>query len=89
MSINHFFKSKTIAWIIFILAIIWIVCDVAIGGPWWFYLPVFFAFMSSFCNLVSIYLAKLNHNVSKKLNSIENILALMAFISLIAVYLLN
>ncbi|MDE6340223.1 MAG: hypothetical protein K2K97_10630 [Muribaculaceae bacterium] len=86
MNIQSFFQSKAVAWILFVLIIIWLVCDIIIGGPWWFYLPVFLAFMSSFCNLASLYLAKISPSASKKLATIQTVLGVLFLIALLIVY---
>lgn len=89
MTIQHFFKSKPVAWIIMGIVIAWMVCDVIIGIPLWGYITVFFAFMSAFCNLAAIYLAKMSPIASKKLQTIESIMAALFVISSIIILIVS
>ncbi len=86
MRISNFFKTKTGGWILFVIVVIWIISVVSIGEPWWSYLPVFFAFMSTFCNLASIYIAKISPVAAKKLNTIQTVLGVLFLIALFVVY---
>ncbi|MBD5341384.1 MAG: hypothetical protein HDR94_07395 [Bacteroides sp.] len=86
MNVQSFFQSKTVAWVVFLLIIIWLICDVVIGGPWWFFIPVFLAFMSSFCNLAALYLAKMSPAASKTLGKIQTALGVIFLISIFVVY---
>lgn len=83
-----FFKSKTVAWTLLIIVIIWLVSEIIIGGPCWYYIPVFFAFMSAFCNLASIYLTKVNIIAAKKLEVIDILLGIAFLISTLVIIIL-
>lgn len=89
MTIQQFFKSQAVAWIIMALVITWIVCDIVIGVPWWGYFPVFFAFMSAFCNLAAIYLGKISPIAAKKLEKIESVMASLFVISSVVVLIIS
>lgn len=89
MTIQQFFKSKTVAWIIMAIVIAWLVCDVVIGIPWWGYITVFFAFMSAFCNLAAIYLGKISPIAAKKLEKIEVVMAALFVISSVVIIIVS
>lgn len=89
MTIQQFFRSKAVAWIIMAIVIAWMVCDVVIGIPLWGYITVFFAFMSAFCNLASIYLEKISPAASKKLGTVESIMSALFVISSIVVIIVS
>lgn len=89
MTLQQFFKSKAFAWLIMAAVVAWIVCDVVIEIPLWGYITVFFAFMSAFCNLVSIYIEKVSPIASRKLADIESVMAALFIISSVVILIVS
>ncbi|MDE6812162.1 MAG: hypothetical protein K2J15_07430 [Muribaculaceae bacterium] len=76
-------NSKLTAWLAFGLVIILLVLTYAMRTVWWAFIDVFFAFMASFVNLVSVTVRKINPVVSGKLNTwtlIFCVLFVLAFV---------
>ena len=65
---KNIFNSKLTAWLAFALVIVLLVATYQMRTVWWAFIDVFFAFMASFVNLVSVTVRHINPIVSRKLN---------------------
>lgn len=81
---KNFLNSKLTAWLAFGLVIVMIVVTFKMRTAWWAFSDIFFVFMATFINLVSVTVKKINPIVSNKLNTwtlIFGILFICAFIA--------
>lgn len=81
---RNFIKSKGVAWGAFLLIIIIIALTFTYRKPaWWMFIDVFFAFMAAFCNLMSLYIRKLNVTASNRLNTAAMVMVVLTLLALI------
>ena len=81
--------KKGLAWIALAGAIVYVAIMVIFYNPkWWVLIPAFFVFMSTFSELVSLYIIKSNKIVGTKMNKISFIFSCCFVLSLIIVAIL-
>lgn len=76
-------KSKTAAWCALILILLVMIFTFGMREVWWAFIDEFFAFMMIFCQLVALYIEKLNSRACRKLQicaAVFGVLMILAFI---------
>nr|QJR98300.1 hypothetical protein Muribac2_240 [uncultured Muribaculaceae bacterium] len=80
-------KSKAAAWGAMILVVLVIILTFSLRPAWWAFIDEFFMFMAVFCQLVALYLWKLNPYVGKKLQTFAMYFGILMVIALIGEYI--
>lgn len=84
---KNILQSKLAAWIgLLVVLAITVVAFPMFRQYWWSFSVIFFAFMSVFCQLASLYLGGFNAIAGKKLRVCAFIMAILAIVSFIAVF---
>lgn len=82
-------ESKILAWVALVLVIALVVMSMLLHTPWWGFIAIFFAFLSIFAHLASLYLRKMSKAASNRLESIAIWLMILAVIGFVAVYIIS
>lgn len=79
-------KSKVFAWIAMglIIAVTGLAFKFCTG--WWDFLSIFFAFMTVFCHLMSLYIEKMSRTAANKLEGVAMVCGLLMIVAFVVVY---
>lgn len=80
-------RNRLTSWAAMAVAVALLVTTFGIRDHWWEFIDIFFLFMSAFTRLLSVYTAKSNPAVSKKLNTICLVCLVLFIISFTVVTL--
>lgn len=75
-------KSKTVAWLAFILVIVAVVSTFGLRSEWWTFCDIFFIFMATFSHLIAVNISKFNAYASRKLDTAALVFAILFIIAL-------
>lgn len=77
--------SKLVAWIGFVIVVVATCVTFKTLKPyWWAFAADFFAFMTVFCHLASIYLCRISQTAGDKLQRCAAVFGVVAVVSIIA-----
>lgn len=84
---SNLLRSKSLAWAAMAIVVIVIVATFNFRPAWWAFIDEFFAFMMVFCQLVSVYIFRINQFAAKKLQVIAAICGILMILSIIGEYI--
>ena len=76
-------KSKLTAWLAFALVVVLLVVTFRMRVVWWAFIDIFFAFMATFVNVLSVSVCRINPVVADKLNTAAFILGILFIVSFV------
>lgn len=83
-----FLKSKTAAWLAFILVTLMLAVTFRLRGPWWTFIDIFFFFMMAFVHLMATTFATSKAPAAKKLDLMALIFAIAGIIAFIVEWII-
>ena len=85
---KNLLRSKLVAWLALILVVAVIVATFSYRQFWWAFIDEFFAFMMVFCQLVAVYILRVNPWAGKRLQTFAGIFGVLMIISFIVEYII-
>ncbi|MDE5674970.1 MAG: hypothetical protein K2I44_06480, partial [Muribaculaceae bacterium] len=79
--------SKPAAWGGVILTISVVVILSVYHAQWWCFIPIFFMFMSAFCELAVAYLSRISIQAANSLRSCALVFGILTILSIIGVFI--
>ena len=76
-------NSKSVAWGVFLIVLILMVCTFKLRVEWWMFFDIFFAFMMIFCHVIALVIEKYNKFATAKLERIAVVMGILTVFSFI------
>lgn len=80
-------NSKAAAWGAMLLVLIIIFLTFQLRPAWWAFIDLFFMFMAAFCQLVAVYIKRLNPYVGKQMQVFAAIFGILMIVAFIGEYI--